>query len=100
MWLNIQIWCFELFLSYWLMILCWWMMSRKNNLIQVQTINNDIETITYSREDLVQICNIVRDDRSLNRLPIKTCYKIRILRLNNIPKIGNNREKDLKDVGI
>ena len=68
------------------MIICWWMMSRKNSLIQIQTINNDNVTITYSREDLVQIGNIVRHDQNLNRLPPKTCYKIRILRLNNIPK--------------
>ena len=43
-------------------------------------------TIAYSREDLVQIGNIVRLDRHLNRLPPKTCFKIRILRLNNIPR--------------
>ena len=66
--------------------MCWWMMSRKNNLIQIQTINNDNVTIAYSREDLVQIGNIVRLDRHLNRLPPKTCFKIRILRLNNIPR--------------
>ena len=32
------------------------------------------------------IGNIVRLDRHLNRLPPKTCFKIRILRLNNIPR--------------
>ena len=97
------------------------MMSRKSNLIQIQTIKNDNHsswlisdgdfeefipfgnpqgntykanqhsghsnvTIAYSREDLVQIGNIVRHHQRLNRLPPNTCYKIRILRLNNIPK--------------
>ena len=62
------------------------MMSRKNNLFQIQTINSDNVTIAYSREDLVQIGNIVRHNLSLNRLPANTCYKIRIHRLNNIPK--------------
>ena len=87
MWFNIRIWCFKLFLSYWWMIIYWWTMSRKNNLIQIQTINNDDVTIAYSREDLVQIGNIVRHDRHLNRLPPEACFKIRILRLNNIPKV-------------
>ena len=49
--------------------------------------------ITYSREDLVQIGNIVRHDQSLNRLQSNTCYKIRILRLNNIPKRRKQRRK-------
>ena len=49
--------------------------------------------ITYSREDLVQIGNIVRHDRSLNRLQSNTCYKIRILRLNNIPTKRKQRSK-------
>ena len=88
MWINIQIWiwCFKLLLSYWWIIMCLWMMSRKNNLIQIQTINNDNMTIAYSREDLVQIGNTVRLNRQLNRLSPKTCFKIRILRLNNIPR--------------
>ena len=73
MWFNIRIriWCFKQLLSYWWIIMCWWMMSRNNNLIQIQTINNDNVTITYSREDLVQIGNIVRLDRHLNTLPPK-----------------------------
>ena len=50
-------------------------------------------TIAYSREDLVQIGNIVRNDGSLNRLPPNTCYKIRILRLNNIPKRRKQQRK-------
>ena len=66
--------------------MCLWMMSRKNNLIQIQTINNDNVIIAYSREDLVQIGNTVRLNRQLNRLSPKTCFKIRILRLNNIPR--------------
>ena len=62
------------------MIICWWMMSRKNNLIQIQTTNNDNVTIACLREDVVQIGNIVRHDQHLNRLQPKACYKIRILR--------------------
>ena len=80
--------------------MCWWMMSRNNNLIQIQTINNDNVTITYSRKDLVQIGNIVSLDRHLNRLPPKTCFRIRILRLNNIPRRRKHREKELEDAGI
>ena len=49
--------------------------------------------ITSLREDLVQIGNIVKHDRSLNRLQPNTCYKIRILRLNNIPKRKKQRRK-------
>ena len=49
--------------------------------------------ITYSREDLVQIGNIAKHDRSLNRLQPNTWYKIRILRLNNIPKRKKQRRK-------
>ena len=49
--------------------------------------------IIYSKEDLVQIGNIVKQDGSLNRLQSKTCYKIRILRLNNIPKRRKQRRK-------
>ena len=54
-------------------------MSRKNNLIQIQTINNDDVTIAYLREDLVQIGNIVRHDRHLNRLPPEACFKLGFL---------------------
>ena len=95
MWFNIRIWiwCYKLLLNYWWIIICWWMMSRNNNLIQIKTINNDNVTITYSREDLAQIGNIVRFDRCLNRLPPKTCFRIRILRLNNIPRRRKNRGK-------
>ena len=80
--------------------MCWWMMSIKNNLIQIQNINNDNVTIAYSREDLVQIGNIVRHDRHLNRIPPKACFKIRILKLNNIPRRRKQQGKELEDVGI
>ena len=95
MWINIQIrvWCFKLFLSYWWIIMCLWMMSRKNNLIEIKTTNNDNVTIAYSREDLVQIGNTVRLNRKLNRLSPETCFKIRTLRLNNIPRKRKQRGK-------
>ena len=54
---------------------------------------HSIVIITYSREDLVQIGNIVKHDQSLNRLQPNTCYKIRIFRLNNIPKRKKQRRK-------
>ena len=95
MWINIQIWvwCFKLLLSYWWIIMCLWMMSRKNNLIQIKTTNNDNVTIAYSREDLVQIGNTVRLNRKLNRLSPETCFKIRTLRLNNIPRKRKQQRK-------
>ena len=63
MWWSIKIWCFEPFLSY------LWMMSRKNNLIQIQTTTtNNYSSVgnLYTIDQLWQMKERVEQDRTLS----------------------------------
>ena len=88
MWLSIRIWCFELFLSY------LWMMSRKKNLIQIQTTtanNYSLVGNLYTLDQLWQIKERVEQDRTLSIISpeIVNCIrKLRIQKRRNRGKRG------------
>ena len=85
-WINF--WCFELFLCY------IWMMSRKSNLIQIQTTNTSIirhssVRNSYTLNQLWQIKASVELDRSLSIISPGTVNLIRRLRLQRRRYRGN-----------
>ena len=88
MWLSIRIWCFELFLSY------LWMMSRKDNLIQIQTTTtNNYSSVgnLYTLDELWQIKERVEHDRTLSIISpeIVNCIrKLKIRKRRNRGKRG------------
>ena len=76
--MRIRIWCFELFLSY------MWMISRKNNLIQIKTINNNNYSSvgnSYTLDQLWQIKERVELDRTQSIISPETVNSIRKLRI-------------------
>ena len=88
MWLSIRIWCFELFLSY------LWMMSRKNNLIQIQTTTTNNYSLVgnwYTLDQLWQIKERVEQDRTLSIISpeiVNWFRKLRIQKRRNGGKRG------------
>ena len=78
MWWSIRIWCFELFLSY------LWMMSRKNNLIHIQTTtasNYSSARYLYTLNQLWQIKDRVDQDRTSSTISPEIVNSIRKLKL-------------------
>ena len=84
MWWSISIWCFELVLN------CLWMMSRKNNLIYIQTTtivtatntsNHSSTEYLYTPNQLWQIKDRVDQDRTLGNIPPEIANSIRKLKL-------------------
>ena len=76
--MRIRIWCFELFLSY------LWIMSRKNNLIQIQTATtNNYSSVgnLYTLDQLWQIKERVELDRTLSIISTEIVNLIRKLRI-------------------
>ena len=53
--------------------------------------NQSTESISYTRQNLIQIGEKVKHDRQINRLSPSTCANIRNLWLNNIPKRNQRR---------
>ena len=82
----IRIWCFQLFfLSY------MWIMSRKNNLIQIQTVNNNNYSAVgkpYTVDQLWQIKERVEQDRTLWIISPEAVNTIRKLRIQKRRKRG------------
>ena len=77
-WWSIRIWCFELFLSY------LWMMSRKNNLIHIQTTttsNYSSAGYLYTLNQLWQIKDTVDQDRTLSTISPEIVNSIRKLKV-------------------
>ena len=76
--MRIRIWCFQFFLSY------MWIMSRRNNLIYIQTTNtNNYSSAgnSYTLDQLWQIKERVELDRTLSIISPETVNLIRKLRI-------------------
>ena len=91
MWLSIRIWCFELFLSY------LWMMSRKNNLIQIQTTTtNNYSSVgnIYTLDQLWKIKERVEQDRTLSIISPEIVNLIRKLRIQKRRNRGKEKRTE------
>ena len=76
--IRIRIWCFQFFLSY------MWIMSRRNNLIYIQTTNTNNHSSagnSYTLDQLWQIKERVELDRTLSIISLERVNLIRKLRI-------------------